>query len=210
VFTGIVERPCPVVEARPQGGLRRLVLDLTGLEADEPGAPPVRPGDSVAVNGVCLTVADLDGSRASFDVVPETLSRTNLGAAEPGGAVNVERSLRFGQRVDGHLVQGHVETTGVVDRVETQPGEVRLTVRCEPAFARGTLLKGSVTLDGVSLTVAELTEDTFTVALVPHTLERTTLGARRPDDRVNLEPDVIGAWVRRVVEDLWTAAGPPA
>ncbi len=212
MFTGIVEAACPVLEARDGGGARRLRLDLAALAAldreaaaaDGPGtAPPAalaRLGDSVAVDGVCLTVAALDGTAAAFDVVPETLSRTTLGALAAGGRVNVERALRFGDRVDGHLVQGHVEGTGTVRGREELPGELRLTVGCGGAFARRCLPKGSVTVQGVSLTVAALGEDTFTVALVPHTLERTTLGDLESGDAVNLEADMIGQWVLRAVE----------
>ena len=198
MFTGIVERACPVVAAEERDGLRRLVLDLAGLEPSADGSL-TGLGDSVAVNGVCLTVAALDGSRAAFDAIPETLGRTNLGALAPGSAVNVERALRFGDRVDGHLVQGHVETTGPVLAVDASPGETRLTVGCGSAFAAQCLQKGSVTVDGVSLTVAALSAESFTVALVPHTLQLTTLGKRRVGDPVNLEPDMIGQWVLRAV-----------
>jgi riboflavin synthase len=163
----------------------------------------------VAVNGVCLTVAALDGDVASFDVIPETLGRTNLGSLTPGARVNVERSLRFGDRVDGHLVQGHVDRAGEVLEVERLPGEVRLTVGCGADFTPRLLHKGSVAVDGVSLTVAELGSDRFTVALVPHTLERTILGERRPGDRVNLEADMMGLYVLRALETMGVAAPPP-
>lgn len=198
MFTGIVEQACPVVAAEERDGLRRLVLDLEGLER-APDGSLTGLGDSIAVNGVCLTVAALDGDRAAFDAIPETLGRTNLGGLVPGSRVNVERALRFGDRVDGHLVQGHVETTGEVTAVEALPGETRLSVACGPAFAAQCLHKGSVTVDGVSLTVAALDAEAFTVALVPHTLERTTLSDRRVGERVNLEPDMIGQWVLRAV-----------
>jgi riboflavin synthase len=195
VFTGIVEQPCPVVEVLPGEGLVTLAIDLAGLEGD----PLVGPGDSVALNGVCLTVTALEGSVARFDVVPETLGLTTLGGLLPGSRVNVERALCFGDRLDGHLVQGHVEGTGEVLAAERSPGELRLSVGCGAEFAARTLQKGSITVDGVSLTVAELHDDHFVVALVPHTLERTTLGDRAPGDRVNLEPDMVGQWVLRLL-----------
>lgn len=201
MFTGLVECQVPVVSTEDRPGARRLVVDLAGLAAAPRGPVPApRAGDSVAVNGCCLTVADQQGTRAAFDVVTETLGLTNLGRLRPGDAVNVERSLRLGDPLDGHLVSGHVERTGRVTGVRVLPGETRLTVECGADFAARTLPKGSVAVDGVSLTVAELGPDHFTVALVPHTLQVTTLGLRRPGDLVNLEPDQVGQWVLRALE----------
>jgi riboflavin synthase len=208
-------------------GARRLTLDLRPLR-DAPGArslpsagalpgparapaaepapaappPLVHLGDSVAVNGCCLTVAALAADRAAFDVVPETLACTGLDALAAGARVNVERSLRYGDPLDGHLVSGHVERTGRVLAVQALPGERRLTLECGPDFAARTLPKGSVAVDGVSLTVAEVHADRLVVALVPHTLERTTLGALREGDRVNLEADLLGQWVLAAVSRL--------
>jgi riboflavin synthase len=213
VFSGIVERACALVSVVEGPGCRRLTLDLSPLReaASEPSssalpevrdaqAPLVALGSSVAVDGCCLTVAALAGDRAEFDVVAETLARTTLGRLVQGARVNVERSLRYGERVDGHLVSGHVETTGVVAALDAAPGDTRLRVRCARDFARLLLPKGSVAIDGVSLTLAALREDAFEVALVPHTLQRTTLGERVAGDRVNLEPDLIGRWVLAAVE----------
>jgi riboflavin synthase alpha subunit len=200
LFTGIVESSCPVVAAQDGPGARRLVLDLSALRGSPRGAAAVlRPGDSVAVNGCCLTVAALEGERAAFDVVPETLKLTNLGRLQPGTRVHVERSLRIGDALDGHFVAGHVERTGRVAEVRPAPGETRVVIECGADFAARTLPKGSVAVDGVSLTVAELGADRFTVALVPHTLAVTRLGELRPGDLVNLEPDLLGAWVLRAL-----------
>lgn len=154
----------------------------------------------MAVNGVCLTVAALDGATARFDVIAQTLGCTSLGSLLCGQRVNLERALRLGDRLDGHLVQGHVETTGQVLQVVQGHGERRIRVGCEPSLLARILPKGSITVDGVSLTVAELHPDGFTVALVPHTLERTNLADRRAGDIVNLEPDVIGQWVLRLLD----------
>jgi len=208
LFTGIIEAACSVRAATDRPGGRRLCLDLAPVRASRgshdveggPGGPLVRLGDSVAINGCCLTVAGLTGDEAAFDVIPETLSRTNLGGLVAGAAVNVERSLRYGDPVDGHLVSGHVERLGTVLDVACIPGEVRLSIDCGADFARRTLPKGSVAIDGVSLTVAELHDDRLVVALVPHTLERTTLARLRVGGRVNLEPDMLGQWVLRAVE----------
>ena len=225
MFTGIIEAPCPLGRVRHEDGLLRLEVDLAPLRGlsrvtDAPAAPvggpgdgPAGPGeappgplvalgDSVAVNGVCLTVARLDGDRATFEVIPESLSRTALGDAREGQRVNVERALRFGDRLDGHLVQGHVEGRGSVAARQEVGGELRLTIDCGPAFARRCLPKGSVTLHGVSLTIAELHDDAFVVALVPHTLERTNLGELAVGEAVHLEPDVVGQWVLRAVQQM--------
>ncbi|MHC5210219.1 MAG: riboflavin synthase [Planctomycetota bacterium] len=208
MFSGIVECSCPVRVVEPGPGACRLGIDLGPLReltGERPGSDPparVRLGASVAVNGCCLTVAELQGDTACFDVVTETLSRTNLGTLAPGHLVNVERSLRFGDPVDGHLVAGHVEASGEVLALDETPGDVRLTIRCGTPCAQLLLPKGSVAVDGVSLTIASLEQDGFTVALVPHTLRMTTLGERRPGDRVNLEPDLMGRWILAAVERM--------
>jgi riboflavin synthase len=200
MFTGLVEAACPLIEASPAEGGRRLAIDLSLLRQESPGEQQlVVLGESVAVNGVCLTVASQEGDQASFDVVPETLSRTTLGDAQVGQRVNVERAMCLGDRLGGHLVQGHVETTGLLSAREELPGELRLTVTCGTSFVESCLPKGSVTVDGVSLTLAELRGESFVVALVPHTLERTTLDSLALGERVNLEPDMIGQWVLRAM-----------
>lgn len=206
MFTGIIETTCPLQEAHDQEGRRRLTFDLAGLRAAEgPGAQPgplTALGDSIAIDGVCLTVAALKGDRASFDVITETLDKTTLGGLKAGDESNIERALRFGDRVDGHLVQGHVEGTGLIDAVDRLPGEVRMGVACGAAFAQSCLPKGSVTLHGVSLTVAEWAPDRLVVALVPHTLQITSLGRLAVGDPINLEADLIGQWVMRTVQTM--------
>ena len=152
-------------------------------------------GDSIAVNGCCLTVVEIGVSYWSADVVDETLSRTNLGDLIPGDAVNLERPLRFDGRLGGHLVQGHVDTVGTV--VEAAP-----TLHVRSPSTRYVVEKGSISVDGVSLTVVDLTGDGFTVAVIPHTAEVTTLGRRKPGDRVNLEFDLIAKYVAKFVDPL--------
>lgn len=200
MFTGLVEAACPLIDVRPAEGGLRLAIDLSPLRQESQGEQQrVVLGESVSVSGVCLTVAAQEGDRVSFDVVPETLSRTTLGTAQVGQRVNVERAMCLGDRLDGHLVQGHVQTTGQLSAREMVPGELRLTVTCGADFVGSCLPKGSVTVDGVSLTLAELGDESFVVALVPHTLERTTLDSLKVGDRVNLEPDMIGQWVLRAM-----------
>jgi riboflavin synthase len=156
-------------------------------------------GDSVSVAGVCLTVVELDGERLAFDVVPETLSRTALGGVEPGGSVNLEPSLRVGDRLGGHVVQGHVDAVGSVRSVTLEGDSRRVWIDAPQAVLAYCIEKGSVAVDGVSLTVAAFDDDGFEVALIPHTLAVTTLGRVEPGDELNLEADVLGKVVERLV-----------
>lgn len=177
MFTGIVEQIGRVV--RPG---RRLSVRT--------GFPDLVPGESVAVNGVCLTVARLRDDEAGFDLVPETLARTNLGRLRRGSPVNLERALRVGERLGGHIVQGHVDGTGRVLAV-------RPLLRIETPLASELVPKGSVAVDGVSLTVVDVEPEAFTVALIPTTRRRTTLGRLRRGDLVNLELDILLKFARR-------------
>jgi riboflavin synthase len=185
MFTGIVRERGTVVAYA--GG--RLVV-----EAPET-APAVAVGDSVALAGVCLTVVGRDGARLAFDAVPETLARTTLGGLRPGDGINVEPALRAGDALGGHVVQGHVDGVGRVRSVEPEGAGRRVWLDADVLAVE----KGSVAVDGVSLTVAALDDDGFAVALIPHTLAATTLGALEPGDAVNLEGDVLGKYVERLL-----------
>jgi riboflavin synthase len=185
VFTGIVGALGEVVESDGH----RLVLGWV----DTLGA--IEIGDSVAVNGVCLTITAIVQGCITLDVVDETLRRSNLGSLRPGDRVNLERPMALGGRLDGHLVQGHVDATGVVQR---EAPELEVTME-DPSLLRYVVEKGSITVDGVSLTVSGLTDGGFTVAIIPHTAEVTTLGIRRVGDRVNLEVDVLAKYVERLI-----------
>jgi riboflavin synthase len=197
MFTGIVEELGEVTDLADLGDSVRLTL-RGPLVVD--GA---RHGDSIAVNGVCLTVVDTADGCFTADVMRETLDRSALGALAPGSPVNLERPMRLDGRLGGHLVQGHVDGTGVVE--ERTPSEHWEVVRISlPAdLARYVVHKGSVTVDGVSLTVASVAGDSFTVSLIPTTLELTTLGRKQPGEPVNLEVDVIAKYVERLL-----SAGP--
>ena len=162
-------------------------------------AASVAVGDSVSVAGVCLTVVDATGGRLAFDVVPETNSRTALGGFEPGDAVNLEPALRVGDPLGGHVVQGHVDAVGRVRSVEPEEESRRIWFDAPESVVRYCLEKGSIAVDGVSLTVAALDDDGFEVALIPHTLEVTTLGRLESGDRVNLETDVLAKVVERLL-----------
>jgi len=156
-------------------------------------------GDSVSVAGVCLTVVEREKGEIAFDVVPETLGRTALGALEPGDAVNLEPALRVGDPLGGHVVQGHVDAVGRVRSVLPEEGSRRIWFDAPESVVRYCLEKGSIAVDGVSLTVAALDDDGVEVALIPHTLEVTTLGRLQPGDEVNLEVDVLAKVVERLL-----------
>jgi riboflavin synthase len=193
MFTGIIETTGTIADARPVAGGRRLRVHVG------PMAGECALGASISVDGVCLTVAAVAGEVIDFDVITETLSRSTLGGKGTGDRVNLERSLRVGDRLDGHFVQGHVDGTGTVVRVQSTPKEYVVHVRPEPALLPYIIPKGAVTVDGISLTIASVDGDTFSVALVPTTLERTTIGSRRTGQSVNIETDIIA---RSVVHRL--------
>jgi riboflavin synthase len=193
VFTGIVERVGQIVSVTETETGRRIVISSEGMEAPALGA-------SISVSGVCLTVIDPENGEFGLDVVPETLSRTNLGDIETGHWVNLERAMPADGRFDGHVVQGHVDGTGKIDElVRHADGSVTMTVVSGAELLRYVVEKGSITVDGVSLTVAGLTEASFSVALIPHTLEMTTLGLRKSGDVVNLEVDILAKYVERLI-----------
>ncbi len=199
MFTGIV-RELGRVEALDgaKGGVRLLVR--------APGtAAATRVGDSVALNGVCLTVTEVEGGVMAFDAVPETLSRTSLGRLRPDASVNVEPALRAGEPLGGHIVQGHVDGVGRVRAVAAEGEGARVEIEAGPELLRYCVEKGSIAVEGASLTVAGLGEDSFAVALIPHTLAVTTLGSLAPGDEVNLEVDVLAKYVERL---LAVRAGP--
>ncbi|MBX6384387.1 MAG: riboflavin synthase [Microbispora sp.] len=202
MFTGIVEELGEVVALEPRGDSARLTVRGALVTAD------ARHGDSIAVNGVCLTVAGVDGQSFTADVMKETLDRSALGALRPGSRVNLERAVRADQRLGGHIVQGHVDGTGEV--LSREPGEHWEVVRISlPAsLARYVVEKGSIAVDGVSLTVTGVTADSFAVSLIPTTLELTTLGRKQPGEPVNLEVDVIAKYVEKLT--VATAPGSAA
>jgi riboflavin synthase len=191
MFTGLVEEVGRVLERAES----RLVLATDRVLQDS------EVGASVAVNGVCLTVVEVGAGRLRFDVGPETLARTALGDLAVGDPVNLERPMRLGGMVGGHLVQGHVDGVGTVAALTRQAETARLTIEW-PGEALAPLLipQGSVAVDGVSLTVARLNERDFEIMVIPHTLAATTLGSLTPGKRVNLEMDMIGKYVQRILQ----------
>ena len=194
MFTGIIEAVGRVVSLEPAGELTRLGIEAPSVTEG------VRIGDSVAVDGCCLTVTAADADCLHFEAVRETLDRTALGGLGVGSRVNLERAMRAGGRLDGHIVQGHVDGTGTVRALEREGDDVRLYVDCGAEVADFLVEKGSVAIAGVSLTVVGVGAGGFDVALIPHTLSVTTLGDLQPGDRVNLEADVLGKYVKRYLE----------
>ncbi len=193
MFTGIVEELGTVAAVEDQGDAIRLSIRATTVLED------VALGDSIAVNGCCLTVAALDGGTWTADVMQETLDKTSLYGVRPGDRVNLERAVTAHTRLGGHIVQGHVDGVGeVTSRTPSDHWEV-VEIAMPSGLGRYLVDKGSITVDGVSLTVVEAGDDRFTVSLIPETLARTTLGTRQPGDRVNLEVDVIAKHVEKLL-----------
>ncbi|MDP2013021.1 MAG: riboflavin synthase [Actinomycetota bacterium] len=194
MFTGIVEERGEVVSVLLQGDSARMVI-RAGLALQD-----AKLGDSISVNGVCLTVAELDDDSFTADVMAETLTRTSLGAASIGSPVNLERAMPAHGRLGGHLVQGHVDATGQILSITPAEHWTVVRVSLPEQLARYVAEKGSITVDGVSLTVVNVDDESFTVSLIPTTLRETTLGERQVGEPVNLEIDVIAKYVERLLE----------
>jgi riboflavin synthase len=194
MFTGLIEEVGIVAAVRHGGEGARLTVRAPRI------GPSCVIGDSVCVNGICLTVVVRNSDLLEFDAVAETLRRSNLGGSRPGGFVNLERAMTAGSRFGGHIVQGHVDTVGHVNQVRPEGTGHRIEVKAPAEFMRYVIEKGSVAIDGISLTVASLTPAGFTVAVIPHTWAETTLCRLRPGDPVNLEADVLARYVERLLE----------
>ena len=194
MFTGLIREVGTVVSLEGGGEGVRLELDAPATARD------AQIGDSISIDGVCLTVVARDSATLAFDAVPETLARTALATLESGSRVNLEPALRAGEPLGGHYVQGHLDGCGTVRRLDAEGDGRRLWVDAPPEILRYIVEKGSITLEGTSLTVAALDPEGFAVALIPHTLTATTLGDLAPGDRVNLETDVLAKYVERLLE----------
>jgi riboflavin synthase len=193
MFTGIIEGLGTVTAVRSSGPAKRLTVetdfDLSGSKI----------GDSVSVSGACLTVVYMAARRFDVDVSPETLAKTTFGAARVGERVNLERAMRLSDRIDGHLVSGHIDGTGVIDSRETAGNAVVVAVSVPESLARYMIVKGSVAVDGISLTINSLEPGRFSVSIIPHTAGLTTIGFKQKGERVNIETDMIGKYVEKFI-----------
>jgi len=189
MFTGIIQNVGELVALCRSGGAGRLAV------RSGPWAPPVTLGESIAVEGVCLTVAEFSGEVVTFDVLEETFSKTSLETKTIGTALNLERAVRACDFLGGHIVTGHVDGIGGIRRIGHVGADRVVEVQCDTEILQGLVPKGSITLDGISLTVVEIKPDAFTVHIIPHTWEHTSLRAARPGDPINLETDILGKYV---------------
>ena len=193
MFTGIIEELGQVKSVEPNGENARIVIGAQTVVED------TKHGDSIAVNGVCLTALDIQPDSFAADVSRETLDRSTLGVLKPGAPVNLERAVTPATRLGGHIVQGHVDATGTFESVEDLEGSWTLRIGYPAEIARYLVFKGSVTVEGISLTIAGLGDDHFEIAVIPKTWEVTNLSQLRPGDKVNLEVDVIAKYVERIL-----------
>jgi riboflavin synthase len=197
MFSGIVDNLYEVVKAEKKGdGDLILSLDIKSL------AEGVSVSDSVSVNGVCLTAVKKDGSVVDFDVMRESLNRTNLGLLQAGHKVNIELSLRPTDRMGGHFVSGHVDGTGSISKKEQDGRFLKIWFSAPKEVTEMLVPKGSVALDGVSMTVVDIEEGRLSVCCIPHTLELTTLGSKKEGDKINIEIDMIGKWVKKILDGM--------
>jgi riboflavin synthase len=200
MFTGLIEDTGRVASFQRRGEAGVITVETALPTAD------IAIGDSVAVNGACLTVTARSDRSLTFDVSPESISRTTIGNLRSGGRVNLERALRLGDRLGGHIVSGHVDCEGRLSRSESRSGNQLMQFTVPSAHARYLVEKGSVTVDGISLTVNEVSDDGFSVNIIPHTYSSTTLENLRIGDRVNIETDIIGKYVERLTSP-WRSEG---
>ncbi len=194
MFTGIVEAKGTVVRVESLGQVKRLTLEVPQ------GLTEISPGDSINVNGACLTVAERRGSRVTADVSAETLQRTTFHDTREGEEVNLERALRLADRLGGHIVTGHIDGTGTITEKRKEEDFVRIRVRVPRSVLKYTVEKGSICVDGISLTVNECRGDEIGMTLIPFTLQETTLLRKREGDRVNLEADILGKYVEKLLD----------
>ncbi|HHT9129758.1 MAG TPA: riboflavin synthase [Candidatus Brocadiaceae bacterium] len=196
MFTGIIEHLASVKKVSLKAGGAELFLDVGNYYDD------IKLGESVAISGACLTVKEVTGNIVNFDVSGETLKKTTLGALRYTEKVNIERALRVGDRLGGHFVTGHVDGTGIVKEKKQSVDQCTMSFSVEKKFTDMMIEKGSVAIDGISLTIIDVSDGVFSVALIPYTLASTTLGFKRVGDQVNIEIDMMGKWIKRLLANV--------
>lgn len=194
MFTGLVEETARIVAVEPIGNGARLTLEAAVV------IEGTKAGDSIAVNGCCLTITLMEGNRLSFDLLAETLDKTNLGDQKPGSVANLERALAANGRLGGHFVQGHVDTTARILALEPHGQDHRMEIELSREFARYVAYKGSIGINGISLTAAEVREASVVIWLIPHTMEVTNLHTLKAGDRVNVEFDMLAKYLERLTD----------
>jgi len=204
MFTGLIEAICIVTSVRPTAGGMLLTVDLANLAVDS------KVGDSIAINGACLTIARLDGNLATFDISPETLARTALGRLTSSSQVNVELAMKATDRFGGHFVQGHIDGVATIKTIKREGDFADMKFAADPELLDQMVVKGSVAVDGISLTVAGMDQTSFRVAIIPQTLQKTTLGRAKIGDLVNIETDIIVKTIKKLLESALghTKGGP--
>ncbi len=196
MFTGLIEEVGTVSELRKTSKEARLTVECNRIAGE------TAIGDSISVNGVCLTVIEILGNKLTFDVSSETLKRTNIGSLKSGDKVNLERALQVGGRLGGHIVQGHIDTTTKITAIKREQKGFIFQFQLPQDFKHLIVEKGSIAIDGVSLTIANVKSSSFSVAVIPHTYENTNLRFRKPGDKVNVELDIIGKYVEALVKNF--------
>lgn len=192
MFTGIIEGLGKIVKFDIKTNSRsaaKIQIDLGKISQG------LKVGDSVAINGVCLTAIKISKGITDFEMIGETIRKTNLGSLQRGDRVNIERSLKVGERLEGHFVLGHVDGVGIISKIEKQSNQIQLWIKIPKELSRHIIKKGSITVDGISLTVVDIFKNQFSVSLIPHTVKITNLSYKKTGDKVNIETDILGKYI---------------
>ncbi len=192
MFTGIIEGLGSIVMFDKKTSNRSAAKMKIKLDKIAKG---LKVGDSVAINGVCLTAVNISKGITEFEMIGETIKKTNLGSLERGDRVNIERSLKVGERLEGHFVLGHVDGVGIISKIEKQTNQVQIWVKIPKELSKHIIKKGSITVDGISLTIVDKLKDQFSVSIIPHTMQVTNLGYKKIGDKVNIETDILGKYI---------------
>lgn len=192
MFTGIIEGLGSIVMFDKKTSNRSAAKMKIKLDKIAKG---LKVGDSVAINGVCLTAVNISKGITEFEMIGETIKKTNLGSLERGDQVNIERSLKVGERLEGHFVLGHVDGVGIISKIKKQTNQVQIWIKIPKELSKHVIKKGSITIDGISLTIVDKLKDQFSVSIIPHTMQVTNLGYKKIGDKVNIETDILGKYI---------------